>query len=58
MKVKTYRNGWSVVMDKGYALYSVILRNSSGEIHDKMRCDYHRDALEWYRAFSAIAKNA
>lgn len=58
MNVTSYRNGWSVIMDKGSALYSVILRNASGEIHDKMRCDDYRDALEYRRAFQAIARNA
>ena len=57
-KCQTYRNGWHVIMDKGNALYSVIVRNASGDVHDKTRCDDYRDALVYYRAFKAIARNA
>jgi len=45
-------------MDKGNALYSVIVRNAHGDVHDKMRCDDYRDALDYYRSFKAIARNA
>jgi hypothetical protein len=45
-------------MDKGNALYSVIVRNARGDVHDKMRCDDYRDALDYYRSFKAIARNA
>ena len=57
-KIQTYRNGWCVIMDKGNALYSVIVRNAHGDVHDKMRCDDYRDALDYYRSFKAIARNA
>ena len=57
MRCKEYRNGWSVVMDKGVALYSVMVRNARGEIHDKVRCDDYRMASEYYRAFQNIARN-
>ena len=58
MKSKEYKNGWSVVMDKGAALYSVIVRNSSGNVHDKIRCDDYRNAMDYWKSFNAIAKNA
>jgi len=57
-KCQTYSNGWCVIMDKGNALYSVIVRNARGDVHDKMRCDDYRDALDYYRSFKAIARNA
>lgn len=57
-KCQTYLNGWCVIMDKGNALYSVIVRNARGDVHDKMRCDDYRDALDYYRSFKAIARNA
>lgn len=45
-------------MDKAGAMYVVIVRNARGDVHDKMRCDDYRGALEYYRAFNAIAKAA
>jgi len=58
MKIKTYRNGWSTMMDKAGYLYTVIVRDARGDIHDKMRCDDYRTACDYYRAFNAIAKTA
>ena len=57
-KCQTYRNGWCVIMDKERVLYSVIVRNSTGDIHDKVRCDDYRNARDYYRAFKAIARAA
>jgi len=58
MKTKTYRNGWSTMMNKGAYVYEVNVRNARGDIHDKMRCDDYRTACDYYRAFNAIAKAA
>ena len=58
MKSKEYKNGWSVVMDKVAALYSVIVRSASVNVHDGIRCDTYRDAMDYWRAFNAIAKLA
>lgn len=58
-KAEEFRNRWSVSLTKspnGY--YTTIVRNSSGDVHDKMVCDTRRAALEYYRAFRAIAHNA
>lgn len=57
-KAKTYRNGWSVAMDKAGSMYVIIVRNARGDVHDKMRCDDYHNARDYYRAFSAIAKNS
>ena len=58
IKCQTYRNGWSVILDKERVMYCVILRDASGEVNDKMRCDDYRNALDYYRSFKAIARNA
>ena len=58
MKTKLYRNGWSTMMEKAGYLYVVIVRNARGDIHDKMRCDDYRSAMDYWRAFNAIAKAA
>lgn len=55
-QVKVYSNGWSVDFGKERVMYSVILRDWSGRIYDKMRCDDYRNALAYRRAFMAIAK--
>ena len=55
-KSKIYRNGWYVQLEKSGLWYSAIVRTPSGDLHDKMRCDDYRMALEYYRAFKAIAK--
>lgn len=53
-KAKEHRNGWCVIRDGN----AVIVRTSSGEVHDKVRCDTGRQAGEYWRAFNAIARNA
>jgi hypothetical protein len=56
MKLKTYRNDWSAMLEKSGAWYCVNVRNAAGDIHDKVRCDDYRMALDYWRAFNAIAK--
>jgi len=56
-KTKTYRNGWSTLLEKTSYWYLVNVRTASGELHDKVRCDDYRSALDYWRAFNAIAKN-
>lgn len=58
MKIKTYRNGWTAMMEKAGYLYVVIVRNARGDIHDKIRCDDYRAAMGYWRAFNSIAKAA
>ena len=56
MKIKTYPHGYAS-MEKTGALYTVKVYIGT-ELHDKTRCDDYRAALEYFRAFAAIAKNA
>ena len=58
MKARIYRNGWSASIDKAGSMYVIFVRNSRGDVHDKMRCDDYSDALAYYKSFCAIAKNA
>lgn len=55
---QTYRNGWTVTMDKNGYLWTVLVRDARGDVHDKVRCDTYRSALEYWKAFRAIAKAA
>lgn len=59
MKTKEFKNGASVFMDDpAYnGMTTVIGRDPSGEIFDKIHCDTKQQANEHFRAFSKIAKN-
>lgn len=56
MKIYEGKDGARVVFEKTGALYVVTLRNSRGEVSDKMRCDDYRMACEYRRAFLKIAR--
>ena len=58
--IKTFKNGWTLVQEKTFpsGLFAVLLRNSAGEIVDKVRCDDSRMAREYASAFGKIAKAA
>ena len=58
MKIKVYKNDWSVYMEQTGWLYTVLVRDANGEIYDKMRCDDYSDALAYWKSFNAIAKTA
>jgi hypothetical protein len=53
-----YRNDWSTMLEKAGMWYCVQVRNAAGGIHDKVRCDDYRMALDYWRAFNAIARAA
>ena len=60
-KLKTYRNGWLAMLEKTAshdAPYTVLVRDARGEIHDRIRCDDYRAAVNYWLAFNAIAKGA
>lgn len=56
MKIKTYPNGHATIEKTG-SLYTVRVYIGT-ELHDKIRCDTYKAAAEYFRAFSATAKNA
>ena len=59
MRCKEYKNGWSAYFNplpNGW--YEAYVRNASGEMHDKMRCDTYKHAMEYYKSFNLIAKAA
>jgi len=58
MKMKCYRNGHAS-MERLFPSGLYLVRCYKGtELHDKIRCDTYRAALDYYRAFCAIAKAA
>jgi hypothetical protein len=60
MKIKTYANGWTVSAEAPACngIRTVLVRDASGNVHDKVRCDTASAARDYWRAFNAIAKSA
>lgn len=59
MRCKEYKNGWTAFFNplpNGW--YETYVRNARGDMVDRMRFDARVDAMDYYRAFQAIAKNA
>ena len=58
MKIKEYRNGYAT-FEKLFPSGMYLVQCYVGtELHDKIRCDDYRTALDYFRSFSLIAKNA
>lgn len=58
MKVKVFDNG-SATLERLFPSGMYLVQVYVGaELHDKVRCDDYRRALEYFRAFCRIAKNA
>lgn len=57
--IKLFKNGALVTFDRNKAsgFYTVLLRDPSGAVHDKVSCDTRVEALAYRRAFEKIAKN-
>lgn len=58
MKMKCYRNGYASIERRFPSGLWLIECYIGTELHDKVRCDDYRTALDYYRAFCAIAKTA
>lgn len=58
LTIKTFKNGYTVANEKTLpsGLYCVWLRDSRGEIVDKVRCDSADMAREYKASFGRIAK--
>jgi hypothetical protein len=59
IQIKTFPNGGHTVIeaDKIRHFWTVKCYRPDGELHDKIRCDDYRNALDYLRAFKQIAKN-
>lgn len=58
MKIFEGKNGAYVTFEKTGAYWTVLLRNSAGEVADKVRCDDYSAAVTYRKAFLKIAKAA
>ena len=57
-KIKVFSNGYAT-MERLYPSGLYLIQCYVGtELHDKIRCDDYKSALDYYRAFAAIAKAA
>ncbi len=58
MKIKSFKNGYAT-LEKLFPSGMYLVECYIGsELHDKMRCDDYRTAMDYYKSFSLIAKNA
>ena len=59
MKIWSFKSGAYVALERvsPSGMYIVTVRNPSGDVHDKIKCDDRRMALEYVKAFKKIAKN-
>ena len=56
MKIKLFKNGALITMERVGGMYVVLCRDPAGRVHDKVRCDTYRDASEYRRAFCRVAR--
>jgi hypothetical protein len=60
IRIKLYPNNAYVTFEKtipdGY--YDLRVRNPAGYLIDRVRCDDYKSALDYYKSFKAIARNA
>ena len=57
IKIKEFENAYTVFSPENNGFYSVKLYSNLGHLEDKILCDTYKGALEYLRAFNAIAKN-
>lgn len=57
-KIKTFKNGHASMEKLFPSGYYLVQCYKGTELHDKVRCDDYRMALDYYKAFQAIAKQA
>lgn len=57
-RIKTFKNGASAYLGPCGIGYETFARNPRGDLIDRMRCDDYRMALDFYRAFQALARAA
>lgn len=57
-RVKVYENGHASIERLSPSGMYLVQVYKGPHLHDKIRCDDYRAALDYYRAFAAIAKNA
>jgi len=58
MKIKEFRNGYATMEQLFPSGLYLVQCYKGTELQDKIRCDDYRAALDYFRAFSAIAKAA
>jgi hypothetical protein len=58
MRIKEYKNGY-VTFEKLFPSGMYLVQCYKGsELFDKIRCDSYKAAMEYYKAFSRVAKTS
>ena len=57
-KIKAFKNGHASIEKLFPSGYYLVQCYRGSELHDKVRCDDYRMALDYYKSFQAIAKQA
>lgn len=59
MRLVELKNGAVVTLDRNpvNGMFTALVRNPSGTVHDKISSDCRRIAFEYFRAFKMIARN-
>lgn len=57
-RIKSYKNGYATIEKLFPSGYYLVQCYKGSELHDKIRCDDYRTAMDYYKTFSLIAKNA
>ena len=57
-KIKVFPNGYATIERLSPSGMYLVKCYVGANLHDKMRCDDYRSAMDYYRAFQAIAKAA
>ena len=57
-KIKVFSNGYATLERLSPSGMYLVECYVGTELHDKIRCDDYHNALEYYKAFQAIAKAA
>lgn len=57
-RIKSYKNGHASLERLSPSGMYLVQVYKGSELHDKIRCDDYRSALQYLKAFAAIARNA
>lgn len=60
VKIEVFKNGAYASFEKLFpsGMYLVQAKQPSGTVIDRMRCDTYSDAMAYWKAFKAVAKQS
>jgi len=57
-KITIYPSGASAMLEKAGGWYHAIARSATGAVLDRIRLEDYRMAMDYYRAFKALARRS